>query len=136
MLIVETPRLILRPFQEDDIMPFAAYRSAPEVALYQSWETPYTREQAAEFVREMQRAQPGAPAEWYQFAIERKRQAGLIGDCAFHTLAEEPRQAEIGFTLSPQFQRQGYATEAVGGLLKYAFEIMKLHRVTAQCDTL
>ena len=37
---LETRRLILRPFQDTDIEPFAAYRSDPEVARYQSWETP------------------------------------------------------------------------------------------------
>jgi RimJ/RimL family protein N-acetyltransferase len=42
MLILESERLMLRPFQEADIEPFAAYRSDPEIARYQSWEPPVT----------------------------------------------------------------------------------------------
>jgi RimJ/RimL family protein N-acetyltransferase len=134
MIHLETPRLILRPFQESDLEAFAAYRSDPQVARYQGWEAPYTLEQAAAFIREMQSTRPGAPGAWYQIAIERKSTPGLIGDCAFHILANEPRQAEIGFSLSSAFQGQGYATEAVRRLLDYLFGELDLQRVSAICD--
>jgi len=134
MIHLETPRLILRPFQESDLEAFSGYRSDPEVARYQGWEAPYSLEQAAAFIREMQSTRPGAPGEWYQIAIERKNTPGLIGDCAFHILAHDPRQAEIGFSLASAYQRQGYATEAVGRLLDYLFGDLDLHRVTATCD--
>src|SRR6185437_16278254 len=35
---LETARLRLRRFREDDLEPFLAYRNDPEVARYQSWE--------------------------------------------------------------------------------------------------
>ena len=134
MLLLDTQRLILRPFQDSDLEPFVAYRSDPDVARYQSWELPYTKEQAAAFLQRQKRVQPGSQGEWYQLAIERKQQAGLIGDCAFHVLAHDARQAEIGFSLARQYQRQGYATEAVLCLLEYLFGGLGLHRVTATCD--
>ena len=134
MMHLETARLILRPFKEADLAAFAAYRSDPEVARYQGWETPYTLEQAAAFLREMQSTRPGTPGAWYQLAIERKSTPGLIGDCAFHILAHDPRQAEIGFSLASAFQGQGYAAEAVHRLLDYLFTGLELHRVTATCD--
>lgn len=133
-MILETPRLILRPFQDADLETFVAYRSDPEVARYQSWEPPFTIEQAADFISEMKRALPGVVGEWYQFAIERKQPGGLIGDCAFHILAHDAQQAEIGFSFARQYQRQGYATEAVTRLLDYLFGELVLHRVTATCD--
>jgi len=80
---LETPRLILRPFQESDLEAFAAYRSDPQVARFQSWQAPYTLEQAAAFIRDMQTIQPGTPGEWYQLALERNSTPGLIGDCPF-----------------------------------------------------
>jgi RimJ/RimL family protein N-acetyltransferase len=121
MLLLDTQRLILRPFQDSDLEPFVAYRSDPDVARYQSGELPYTKEQAAAFLQRQKRGQPGSQGEWYQLAIERKQHAGLIGDCAFHVLAHDARQAEIGFSLARQYQRQGYATEAVLRLLEYLF---------------
>ena len=134
MLPFKTSRLLLRPFQETDLAAFAAYRSDPAVARYQSWTSPYTIDQAIAFFHEMELAQAGAPGTWYQFAVERQNQPGLIGDCAFQVFADDERQAQIGFTFSPAYQKQGYATEAVMGLLDYLFSEMRLHRVTATCD--
>jgi aminoglycoside 6'-N-acetyltransferase len=82
----------------------------------------------------MNQGQPGIPGEWYQLAIERKQEAGLIGDCAFHVFAHDTRQAEIGFSLARQYQGYGYATEAVMRLLEYLLGGLGLHRVTATCD--
>lgn len=134
MVLLKTARLRLRPFQETDLETFAAYRSEPEVARYQSWDAPYSLEQAETFYEELQREQPGAPGSWYQVAVERLDTTGIIGDCYFHVLAGDPRQGEIGFTFAPQHQRQGYATEAVRCLLGYLFGDLNLHRVTATCD--
>jgi len=134
MLMLETPRLILRPFQDSDLETFAAYRSDPEVARYQGWEAPYSVEKAAEFIAEMKQKQPATRSEWYQLAIELKHGTRLMGDCAFHLLAHDPRQAEIGFTLARQHQGHGYATEAVTRLLDYLFGELNLHRVIAICD--
>ena len=134
MLILETPRLILRPFQDSDLEPFVAYRSDPEVARYQGWEAPYSVESAREFIAEMKHKQPAVQGEWYQLAVELKQGAPLIGDCAFHILAHDARQAEIGCTLARQHQRQGYAFEAVTRLLDYLFRDLGLHRVIASCD--
>jgi RimJ/RimL family protein N-acetyltransferase len=134
LLILESERLILRPFQEADIAPFAAYRSDPEIARYQSWEPPVTVEQAAKFVSEMKNARPGVAGEWYQWAVERKAAAGLIGDCAFQIMPHEPRQAEIGFSFARAHQGQGFAAEAVARLLAYLFGDLGLHRVVAVTD--
>lgn len=134
MIWLKTHRLLLRPFQESDLDGFACYRSDPEVARYQSWATPYSLDQAAAFLEKMKLAQAGAPGAWYQLAVERQSQPGLIGDCAFQALAEEARHAQIGFTFSRIHQRQGYATEAVRRLLDYLFSELHLHRVTATCD--
>jgi RimJ/RimL family protein N-acetyltransferase len=134
MIRLETPRLLLRPFQDSDLEAFAAYRSDPQVARFQSWEAPFAVEEAAAFIAEMQRACPGTAGSWYQLAIQQKVQPGLIGDCAFHVLAADTCQAEIGFTLARPFQGQGYAAEAVRSLLEYLFTGLQLHRVTATCD--
>jgi len=134
MIFLRTQRLTLRPFRESDLPAFAAYRSDPDVARYQSWTAPYSPARAAAFWDEMQHAQAGKPGTWFQLAVERQAQAGIIGDCVFQVLAEDDRQALIGFTFSREFQRQGYASEAVRRLLEYLFDDLRLHRVSAICD--
>ncbi len=131
---IETRRLRLRVFEDRDIQPFAGYRSDPDVARYQGWEAPFSLEQATHFIDGMKGQIQGEPGEWRQIAIERKAGGELIGDCAFVRLGEDPRQAEIAFTLARPFQGQGYAAEAVSALLDYLFGELGLHRVRANCD--
>ena len=135
-ILLKTLRLVLRPLAEGDLAAFAAYRSDPEVARYQSWTAPYSLEQAGRLLEDMNRGSPGTPGSWFQLAIERQAQPGIIGDCAFQVLANDPRQAQIGFSLARAYQRQGYAAEGVRGLLDYLFTEYQLHRVTATCDAL
>lgn len=133
-LVLETKRLKMRAFQDRDIKGFAEYRSDPDVAKYQDWDTPYSVEKATQFIAKNKVIRPGTPGEWHQIAIELKDGNNLIGDCVFHILAEDAQQAEIGFTLSRMYQGQGYATEAVTRLLDYLFGDLHLHRIRATCD--
>jgi len=48
--IFTTERLLLRPFQIDDLGTFVAYRSDVEVARYQSWEPTYSMADAESFL--------------------------------------------------------------------------------------
>ncbi|TGE25772.1 N-acetyltransferase [Hymenobacter aquaticus] len=131
-----TSRLRLRAFQPADAAAFAAYRAHPEVARFQSWE-PYSAEQSAAFVAAQTGASiPAAPGSWVQIAIARPDTDELLGDCALCLNADEPRQAEIGITLAPGQQGQGYATEALRALLSYCFGELGLHRVVAVTDCL
>ncbi|OGO35848.1 MAG: GNAT family N-acetyltransferase [Chloroflexi bacterium RBG_16_57_11] len=131
---LETTRLILRRFTNDDLEPFLAYRSDPEVSRYQGWSEPYTRDMAEEFIRDLVIRQPGEPGEWFQWAIELRASGEMIGDCAFYLLERDPRQAEIGVTLSRAHQGSGYAREAIERLMEYLFGELGLHRVCANCD--
>lgn len=132
---LETPRLVLRRFNEEDMPAFLAYRNDPEVARYQSWHS-ITESQAKDFINKQKSIQPGMPAEWFQFAIELKVSGVLIGDCGVKVNQEETRQAEFGITLSLPYQGKGLAYEAVTCMLDYAFNILGLHRVIAITDCL
>ena len=140
MLSIRTQRLLLRPFELADARAFAAYRSDPEVARYQSWTAPYALAAAQELITEVRMRQltPPLPGEWHQIAIElaadQPAAATLIGDFAFRLHLDDARQADIGFTLARPYQHRGYATEAVRALLHHLFTELRLHRVTATCD--
>ncbi len=127
-------RVVLRRFAMADVATFVAYRSDPDVARYQSWEAPYPRAAGERMIRELLREYPDTPGQWFQFAMELRATGELIGDCASGTDLEDARQAEIGFTLRPEFQGHGYATEGARTLLGYLFGARDKHRVTARCD--
>ncbi|GAA4372364.1 GNAT family protein [Hymenobacter koreensis] len=129
-------RVHLRRLQPQDAAAFAAYRADPNVSRYQSWET-YSLQQAVDFVATYGPAAiPGAPGEWRQLAIALRATDELIGDCALHLTADDPRIAEIGITLAPVHQGHGYAHEALRLLLGYCFQELHLHRVYAITDAL
>lgn len=133
-----TSRLEIRRFRPDDVGSFAAYRSDPGVARYQGWDAPYPLSSARRFIEVMGESHPGTPGEWFQFAVARRDDGVLVGDCAAAPGAGDPRVVEIGFSLARSHQGRGYATEAVGRLLDYLFEdeqgVRPVHRVTAGCD--
>jgi RimJ/RimL family protein N-acetyltransferase len=127
-------RVALRRFRPGDLAAFVAYRSSAEVARYQSWDAPYPRAAGERFIADMMARQPDTAGEWFQFAVIVRSTGELAGDCAARPDADDPRQAEIGFTIAPEHQRRGYATEAVRALLGYLFGTRGKHRVTASCD--
>ncbi len=129
-MFVRTKRLTLRRFRSDDAEAFAAYRSVPEVARFQSWTAPVPLDEARQKVADFAKGDPEAPG-WFQYAVD--LDGVLIGDLGLN-LHENLMQAELGFTLAPAYQRQGYATEAVHGLLHHLFVERELHRVSAECD--
>ncbi len=138
-LILETPRLLLRPFQDADLDLFLAYRNDPQVVQFQGWNTPYLYEAGREFIEKMKTSVPGTPGEWFQLAIESRElngeaPRGLIGDVAFHITRTTPRMAYLGYSLAHRAWGKGYASEAVEKLLDYLFRVLDLHRVVADCD--
>ncbi|MFF3431968.1 GNAT family N-acetyltransferase [Streptomyces sp. NPDC002602] len=131
--MIETPRLLLRRFRPDDAPLLGAYRSDPDIARYQSWNSPLTPAQAAETVRGYAEAQPEDPG-WFQYAIELQANPGhLVGDLGVN-LHEDRLQADIGFTLAPAHHGHGYATEAVHATVGH-LATQGLHRFGAYCDT-
>lgn len=130
---IETDRMILRRFAESDLSVIFTYRNDLEVAKYQNWTATGENELRA-FIRDLKTARPGTPGEWFQVAVELKSTKELIGDCALKINKEDARQGEIGFTLALKHQGKGFATEAVSGLLDYAFTKLELHRIIAITD--
>jgi RimJ/RimL family protein N-acetyltransferase len=126
-------RLVLRRFRAGDIETFVRYRADPAVARFQSWEN-FSAADGREFFAWVSTQHPDTPGEWFQFAIELRAMGAMIGDCALHALADKPREVEIGFTLAPESQGRGYATEAVSCLLDYVFGPLAKERAVGITD--
>jgi len=134
MFRLETERLFLRPLDTPDIGAFSAYRSDPDIARYQGWGTPFTEEQAVDFIEQMKAVTPGEIGQWLQLGLELKNDGTLIGDVAFQIIKDSHRQAEIGMTLAAPYHGKGYGVEAVSALVDYLFHDLAVHRVIANCD--
>jgi RimJ/RimL family protein N-acetyltransferase len=133
-MLLHSPRLVVRNFKDSDLESFLSYRNDPEVAKYQGWSLPYTREQATKLVEEMKDMHAPKQGRWLQLAVEFKETGEMIGDLGCFINSEDARQAVIGFTIAPNHWRKGYAVEAVFCLLEFLFDDLDLHRVVADCD--
>lgn len=134
MIEILTERLRLRPFEAGDLPAFAAYRSAREVARYQSWDTSYSMADAERFLADQQRLSFGARGEFVQLAATDGTTGELVGDCAVRFSADQPATAEVGVTLAPAHQGAGLAREALGAVIDKLFAEHDVHRVYAETD--
>jgi aminoglycoside 6'-N-acetyltransferase len=129
-----TERLRLRPFRADDLEAFVAYRSDPEIARYQSWDSAYSLADAELFLSSQRGLAFGQPGEWLQLAIVDRETGTLRGDCAVRVASDRPATAELGVTLAQTSQGKGLATEALTAVVRELFEQLGMHRVFAEAD--
>ena len=130
---IRTERLKLTPLVASDAPAMFGYRSDPEVCRFQSFE-PDSLGDIETFIGNLHSIIFDTPDSWFQFAIRSQKSGLLIGDFGIHFIADDHRQVEIGFTVSPEYQGQGYGTEAVVGVLDYLLGSLKKHRVYASVD--
>ena len=120
--LIDTTRLTLRAFSPADAQDLYEYLSEPTV---------YRFEPGA--VIDLNQAQKMAVelcASPYFWAVELKSERKVIGQLYFQQSEPLHLQTwELGYILSPAYQRQGYASEAAGELLNYAFSSLEIHRV-------
>jgi RimJ/RimL family protein N-acetyltransferase len=128
-----TERLVLSALADTDATALLAYRSDPCVSRFQTWE-PRTLEDARLFIERLGGVAFDTPGTWFQFGIRLRPGGELVGDLGVHFDAEEPRQVEVGVTVSPAHQGAGLATEALEAVLAHLFDRCGKHRVVASVD--
>jgi RimJ/RimL family protein N-acetyltransferase len=126
---IVTERLRLRRSRPDDADPISSYRSKPEVRRYQGWDRTDPEGIRSELEAMMGRS-PGEPGGWVQLSVETLDGGGLVGDVGLSP-ADEPGVIKVGYTMAPEHQGRGYATEAVRALVSYIFDALGAEVVRA-----
>ncbi len=114
-----TERLRIQPLAMGDIDTFVQYRQDPHIARFQSWDCSYSRDQAIELIQSQLGFVTPDLGDWLQLAIHLSISNAHIGDLAIHRVANQDGVFELGFTIATQYQRQGYAKEAVRALIEF-----------------
>lgn len=133
-MIIETERLVLRPFTLDDLDEFAAINADPEVMRY--FPSTMTRTQSMEAI---ERYLGKLAADGYSFlAAELEKTgelAGVIGlsrfNDALRSVIPGHPEVEVGWRLRRGLWGQGLATEGATACLDYAFQALKVPEIVA-----
>jgi RimJ/RimL family protein N-acetyltransferase len=126
---LETVRLRLRPFAAADaalVQQLAGDRRIADTTV--NIPHPYPDGAAKAFIA--QQAEAFAAGTGAAFAVTLREGGALIGACDL-TISPRFRHAEMGYWIAAEHWNCGYATEAAGAVLAYAFGDLDLHRVHA-----
>lgn len=131
-LRLDTERLRLREFNEDDWDPVLAYQRDPRYLRYYPWED-RTPEDARAFVEMFLNWRQEQPRHRFQLAITLKECGVLIGNCGLRRKPGNDWEADLGYELDPNHWGHGYATEAAGAMVKFGFGELALERISSWC---
>ena len=127
-MIIETERLVLRPFTADDLPALLRIRADEDVSRYlgtAAMQTPEFIERRLRFYMDCR--------ERYGFGMSpavRKSDGVFVGWGGLQPL-EETGEIEVGYGFDKPFWGQGYATELAAAWLRYGFEGAGLARIVA-----
>jgi RimJ/RimL family protein N-acetyltransferase len=126
MAVLETSRLTLRPFHEEDVDLLSELMANPDFMRFSLGV--YTREQTFGFL-EKNLAWQNAN-EPSLFAAVLRGNGMLLGYCRFyHQHIDGVDEIEIGYRMRPDYWNQGLTTEAALAVRDHAFRDLKLPRV-------
>ncbi len=126
MVILETPRLVLRTFVPEDVEALARVLSDPETMRY--YPAPFDRAGVEEWIaRNRQRYETHGHGLW---AMVLKSSGELVGDCGLAPQRVGDRdEVEIGYHTRRDLWGQGLATEAARACCNWGFQNLPVDRL-------
>ena len=126
--IIETDRLVLRNFKLDDLNDYYEYAQEDEIGFNCGWHPFKSKDEAAKKLDIM------INANYPYYAIVLKSNNKVIGNISlsnpdirrYPNVKLEDIAKELGFALSKYYRKNGYMTEAVKGLIEYAFNTLNI----------
>lgn len=115
-IMIQTQRLMIRDFHADDGQAIYEIASSPGFVFYN---LDGTQANATMFVKNAMRLSRQKPRRThFKMAVEHKGKPGqCIGYVAYDDI--DSKEPDIGYLMHPDHQRQGYASEAMLGLMLY-----------------
>jgi ribosomal-protein-alanine N-acetyltransferase len=126
---LETERLYLKCIGYDDAEFFYKQFSTREVNQYLFDTEPCSSvEEAERWIGFYLKSEPRNQHRWI---IILKENCEKIGTCGFHCWNRETGEIEMGYDLQPSYWRNGYTSEALTAIMKFAAEEMKVKKIFA-----
>lgn len=126
--VIETERLILRPWEEADATALFKYASDPDIGPIAGWPPHTSVENSLEIIRTVFSA-PEVYAVVLKDTGESIGSCGIMFSDSIHSADMEHDEAEIGYWIGKPYWGRGLIPEAVRVLLSRCFNDMHLGRV-------
>lgn len=129
---IKTERLILRPWQEEDLEPFAKLNADPRVREY--FPGLLSRQESDQSIKLMsEHIEKCGWGFWAASLIQTGDFIGFIGleDVNFKAPFTHTPAVEIGWRLAFHYWGRGYATEGALAALQYGFESLNLKEIVS-----
>jgi ribosomal-protein-alanine N-acetyltransferase len=124
MIHLETERLILRNYHNEDINDIHEYFSNEDVARYEDF-YPMSQDEVKELIDEWKDKDS-------RLVVELKDKNIVIGSIGY--FVDEDGDYSMDFDFNPAYGKMGYATEAGKKLLSHLFHTIGVKEVYADCD--
>jgi ribosomal-protein-alanine N-acetyltransferase len=129
---IDGGRVRLRPLVEEDVPALFEIFSDPEVMRF--WSSPPLDDIAAAHALLADIHRHFEAKTLFQWGVVRLDDDRVIGTTTIFQIDHDHRRAEIGFALGRAHWGQGYASDAVTALIRFAFDTLDLHRIEADAD--
>lgn len=126
---IETKRLLLRPFQENDAEAFFACCQNPNLGNNAGWAPHKTLNESREILHGAFIGQEGIWAVTLKDTQQLIASIGIVPD----PKRENPQVRMLGYWLDEPYWGKGYMSEAVQAVLNYGFNELQLSLITANC---
>ena len=124
---METQRLLLRPWHEDDAEALYKYASDPEVGPRAGWPPHQSVEESREIINGIF----GGEGMWAVALKETGEPIGCVGyltaECSNLPIAAD--EAEVGYWIARPYWNQGICTEAMKAVVNYCFEAKEFQKL-------
>lgn len=129
MAILKTDRLILRPWREEDLAPFAALNSDPRVMEY--FPSTLTKEESDRLAKRVMTNLEKKGWGWWAAEVPGISDfIGFIGLNELDSVHFAPA-VEVGWRLAYDYWGKGYATEGAKACLEYGFMNLGLNEIVS-----
>ena len=124
--MLETERLLLRPWQERDAQSLYAYAKDPDVGYPAGWPAHTSVENSRQMIRNFLSA-----PETYAVCLKDGEPIGSVGLKlkGYTDMTDREDECELGYWIGKPFWGQGLIPEAARELLRYAFENLNMRAV-------
>jgi ribosomal-protein-alanine N-acetyltransferase len=125
----KTERLILRRLKKSDWQTVSYLRSDKKVNEFVERPSAESREKALEFIAKINDA--FEVRNIYYWAITIKNNDQMIGSICLWNFSNDKKRAEVGYDLSPRFQKNGIMNESLENIIEFGFKTLNLEVIEA-----